>query len=41
MKPDEKDKVMLDFKAGKIHILCATSVVEVGVNVAERYMHNN
>jgi ATP-dependent DNA helicase RecG len=33
MKPAEKDKVMLDFKAGKIHILCATSVVEVGVNV--------
>ncbi len=33
MKPDEKDKVMLDFKAGKINILCATSVVEVGVNV--------
>ena len=33
MKPIEKDKVMLDFKAGKINILCATSVVEVGVNV--------
>ncbi len=33
MKPTEKDKVMLDFKVGKIHILCATSVVEVGVNV--------
>jgi ATP-dependent DNA helicase RecG len=33
MKPDDKDRVMLDFKAGKIHILCATSVVEVGVNV--------
>jgi ATP-dependent DNA helicase RecG len=33
MKPTEKDRVMLDFKAGKIHILCATSVVEVGVNV--------
>lgn len=33
MKPTEKDKVMLDFKSGKIHILCATSVVEVGVNV--------
>jgi ATP-dependent DNA helicase RecG len=33
MKPSEKDNVMLDFKAGKIHILCATSVVEVGVNV--------
>jgi len=33
MKPKDKDKVMLDFKAGKINILCATSVVEVGVNV--------
>lgn len=33
MRPAEKDKVMLDFKAGKIDILCATSVVEVGVNV--------
>jgi ATP-dependent DNA helicase RecG len=33
MKPKEKDSVMADFKSGKIHILCATSVVEVGVNV--------
>jgi len=33
MKPTEKDRVMNDFKEGKIHILCATSVVEVGVNV--------
>lgn len=33
MKPTEKERVMMDFKAGKIHILCATSVVEVGVNV--------
>jgi ATP-dependent DNA helicase RecG len=33
MKPAEKDKVMMDFKSGKITILCATSVVEVGVNV--------
>jgi ATP-dependent DNA helicase RecG len=33
MKPAEKDKVMLDFKVKKIDILCATSVVEVGVNV--------
>lgn len=33
MKPDDKEQVMLDFKAGKIHILVATSVVEVGVNV--------
>lgn len=33
MKPAEKDRVMADFKLGKINILCATSVVEVGVNV--------
>jgi len=33
MKPTEKDRTMMDFKNGKIHILCATSVVEVGVNV--------
>lgn len=29
----EKDRVMNDFKFGKIKILCSTSVVEVGVNV--------
>ncbi|MEI6223091.1 MAG: helicase-related protein, partial [bacterium] len=33
MSPQEKDRVMSEFKAGRIHILCATSVVEVGVNV--------
>jgi ATP-dependent DNA helicase RecG len=33
MTPNEKDRVMGEFKKGKIHILCATSVVEVGVNV--------
>ena len=33
MKPKEKDDVMRDFVDGKIDILVATSVVEVGVNV--------
>jgi ATP-dependent DNA helicase RecG len=33
MRPDAKDKVMLEFKNGTIDILVATSVVEVGVNV--------
>jgi ATP-dependent DNA helicase RecG len=33
MSKDKKEKVMQEFTEGKIHILCATSVVEVGVNV--------
>ncbi len=33
MNKVKKDKVMEDFSSGKIQILCATSVVEVGVNV--------
>lgn len=33
MTPKDKDKVMNEFKDGKIRVLCATSVVEVGVNV--------
>lgn len=33
MKPTEKDEVMERFASGEINILCATSVVEVGVNV--------
>lgn len=33
MKPADKERVMSEFKSGKIHILCSTSVVEVGVNV--------
>jgi ATP-dependent DNA helicase RecG len=34
MKGDEKDTVMRAFAAGQLHILVATSVVEVGVDVA-------
>ncbi len=33
MSKEKKEKVMEEFVIGKIHILCATSVVEVGVNV--------
>ncbi len=33
MSKEKKEKIMEDFVAGKLNILCATSVVEVGVNV--------
>ena len=33
MKQDEKDAVMTKFKAGKINLLVATTVIEVGVDV--------
>jgi ATP-dependent DNA helicase RecG len=33
MRPDEKDEVMEGFRAGALHILVSTSVVEVGVDV--------
>lgn len=34
MKPAEKDRSMQLFKQGKIHLLVATTVIEVGVDVA-------
>ncbi|MBU6231889.1 ATP-dependent DNA helicase RecG [Patescibacteria group bacterium] len=33
MGPKEKDRAMEDFRSGRMRILCATSVVEVGMNV--------
>lgn len=33
LKPEEKEAVMADFVAGRIAVLCATTVVEVGVDV--------
>jgi ATP-dependent DNA helicase RecG len=33
MKPDEKTVVMADFAAGKLQVLVATTVIEVGVDV--------
>ena len=33
MKADEKDAVMRRFKAGELHVLVATTVIEVGIDV--------
>ncbi len=38
MKNDEKDAVMTAFKAGEIHLLVSTTVIEVGVDVANATM---
>ncbi|MBI3809989.1 MAG: ATP-dependent DNA helicase RecG, partial [Nitrospirae bacterium] len=34
MKSEAKDRVMTDFKAGRIQVLVATTVIEVGIDVA-------
>ncbi len=43
MNPEEKDRVMRDFRAGKHEALVATTVIEVGVDVPNAtvmYLHN-
>jgi ATP-dependent DNA helicase RecG len=34
LKPDERDGVMRRFRAGELHVLVATTVIEVGIDVA-------
>ncbi len=34
MKPEEKDQILSDFKAGKYRMLVSTTVIEVGIDVA-------
>jgi ATP-dependent DNA helicase RecG len=33
LKPDEKDRIMRAFAAGRVHVLVSTTVVEVGIDV--------
>lgn len=35
MRPDEKDEVMTGFREGRVQVLVATSVIEVGIDVPE------
>jgi len=35
MRPPEKERVMADFRAGRLDVLVATTVIEVGVDVPE------
>jgi ATP-dependent DNA helicase RecG len=34
VKPDEKDKIMRAFRAGEVRVLVSTTVIEVGIDVA-------
>src|SRR5207344_3135397 len=38
LKQDEKDRVMASFARGDVHVLASTTVVEVGVDVANATM---
>ena len=38
MSKEKKERIMEEFVSGKVNILCATSVVEVGVNVTNATM---
>jgi len=33
LKPDEKDHIMTEFAAGRVHVLVSTTVIEVGIDV--------
>jgi len=35
MKSSDKDEIMSNFKSGKIKLLVATTVIEVGIDVPE------
>ena len=38
MRPDEKDRIMAEFRAGRYHILVSTIVIEVGIDVPNATM---